>query len=260
VDQPPLIVRLDYGTVRSRRGRRLTICAIAVCLIGAAFIIGTRIENTVLPRWRNAQAQKLVIAQWNTWLAHVDPPDQIVYDEDPASARVLLQDRVNYFQWMQAPLLTAARRWPTERASIDKALPDFHFPDPTDPVLFFGERSNPSLNERMLLIVCLHFTRAGFYDGQDHWSFDIIELLPNWEGGMGMREWRPVLGVPDELNNMDKFKYRFYSGQADPADQTHFTIHYAVNGQGGTLDGRLDRMSQVVLTIRDGPATRPAAP
>ena len=47
---------------------------------------------------------------------------------------------------------------------------------------------------------------------------------------------------------------RFYAGQADPADPSHFTICYAIGGHPGTLDGWLQADDKVRIQIRDGPA------
>jgi hypothetical protein len=33
---------------------------------------------------------------------------------------------------------------------------------------------------------------------------------------------------------------RIYAGQADPADQTHFTVRYVENGKAGVMDGYVD--------------------
>jgi hypothetical protein len=47
-------------------------------------------------------------------------------------------------------------------------------------------------------------------------------------------------------------RVRFYDGQPDPADQSAFTIDYDLNGQHGTIDGKLANDGTVTLTPRTG--------
>jgi hypothetical protein len=46
-------------------------------------------------------------------------------------------------------------------------------------------------------------------------------------------------------------RLRFYAGQPDPADPSHFTIAYQFDGKPGTIDGRV-RDSRLVLRPREG--------
>jgi hypothetical protein len=62
----------------------------------------------------------------------------------------------------------------------------------------------------------------------------------------------------------DAFGFRFiidpaqpltlYAGQADPADESHFTIDYATRAGRGTIDGWLLADDTVKLQVRSGPA------
>ncbi len=45
---------------------------------------------------------------------------------------------------------------------------------------------------------------------------------------------------------------RLYDGQPDPADESAFTIDYDLNGQRGTIDGKLGDDGAVTLTPRAG--------
>jgi hypothetical protein len=64
--------------------------------------------------------------------------------------------------------------------------------------------------------------------------------------------------------------FRFYAGQPDPADPSHFTIDYDLNGKRGTIHGRLKENGRLELTpaagllvgarwYPDAPATQPGA-
>ena len=45
---------------------------------------------------------------------------------------------------------------------------------------------------------------------------------------------------------------RVLAGQPDPADGTHFTIPYILNGKPGVIDGRLRANGRVMLEPREG--------
>ena len=75
-------------------------------------------------------------------------------------------------------------------------------------------------------------------------------LSPGWTSDdeiLGHQFWP---GVEDR-------SLRFYAGQADPSDPSHFTIAYEMTGGRGTLDVWLrDEGSSAIveLKVRDGPA------
>ena len=55
-----------------------------------------------------------------------------------------------------------------------------------------------------------------------------------------------------ELGPSDRL--RLYAGQADPNDRTRFTLRYELNGQSGTVEGRLLDSASFQLQVLDGPA------
>jgi hypothetical protein len=50
-------------------------------------------------------------------------------------------------------------------------------------------------------------------------------------------------------------RVRYYAGQADPLDESHFTIVYEADNAPGTIDGWLDDSDAVTLDPKD-PALR----
>jgi hypothetical protein len=50
---------------------------------------------------------------------------------------------------------------------------------------------------------------------------------------------------------------RFFAGQPEPDDESHFTIRYETTEGSGTIDGWLMPDDSVKFQIRDGPATKP---
>jgi hypothetical protein len=53
---------------------------------------------------------------------------------------------------------------------------------------------------------------------------------------------------------LDSRRVRIFAGQADPADESHFTLTYEVDGHRGLIDGWLDPYDKVRMQVRDGPA------
>jgi hypothetical protein len=55
--------------------------------------------------------------------------------------------------------------------------------------------------------------------------------------------------------NFDSAKHlKFYAAQLDPKDPSRFTIQYEIDGQSGTVEGKLEDDGSVTLKVRDGPA------
>ena len=213
-------------------------------------------QHTVIPGWRKWQAKRETMAQWERCMAYTAPRDQVVYEEDDAKAALLLQDPASYFKLNYATAPPTARRW---HPAIPALLGAMLLSDGIQrrAVLFCHGRDNPHLiGERQALILELEYTRGGIAEGLNIWTFVAEAILPNYEGGMGIRSWKVAILVPTELNSM-KHKVRFYAGQPDPEDVTHFTVPYEIDGQTGIVDGWLGPLSGLVLKVRSGPATRP---
>ena len=54
--------------------------------------------------------------------------------------------------------------------------------------------------------------------------------------------------------------FRFFDGQADPNDASHFTLDYEANGQRGVIDGWFAHDHAVKLPFRCSPATQSFRP
>lgn len=68
--------------------------------------------------------------------------------------------------------------------------------------------------------------------------------------------WVPAAdGKPPEIRLDPKDQFRFYAGQPDSADPSHFTIDYDLDGKRGTIDGRLKDDGTVSLEPREGMRT-----
>ena len=189
----------------------------------------------------------------------VGPADQVVYESDPIEATKLLIDSVNYFnpnQYYNPPDPPVAYRRPPRLVDqIPVEMKIARTDDPPGGTIYFHELQNPG-GERQLLIL------TGFFSQTRDQAFSATSILDDIPSS-GIMTSRPEQMIEVYLPRwMDQGNHslRYYAGQPDPNDPTHFTFGYAIDGQRGTIDGRLNLACQVILTFRDGPATRQSAP
>ena len=115
---------------------------------------------------------------------------------------------------------------------------------------FLHSRRNARAGERLVGVVFLERTNAIIGER----FLEINSLV-----------WRPATLELDsrlELASMNalifaRIEHRnihVYSGRPDPADNSHLTIPYDMDGRAGTIDGWLDPYDRVRLMVRDGPA------
>ena len=71
----------------------------------------------------------------------------------------------------------------------------------------------------------------------------------------GKDEAKPVL--IQNIRQVEFHRRRFFAGQPDPNDASHFSIDYEVEGEKGTIDGWLQDNDTVKMEVRDGPAKLP---
>lgn len=232
--------------------RRLTF------LIGTLAILATIClwPTVLLPRYKTWLLRREERTLWNRCLSYTAPPTQVVYEEDPDQAKTLLLDPTHYYrQNPTLPYIQVARTSPPEQTDILlKTFGGPGYPGLTDPTLFSHERSNAY--ERQLLILTLEWTRAGLRNSQNIWTFHAFSILYSDEVGLSFRPWQLEVLVPTELNSLDHH-VRFYAGQPDPNNRSHFTIPYEIDDRPGIIDGELNSQSQIILKVRSGPATQP---
>jgi hypothetical protein len=128
---------------------------------------------------------------------------------------------------------------------------------PSEPILFLHRLRTKSGVERLVVV-----TRY-------LWPPQYASMLNPWhEYAFSIATYRTApereharTGPPRGSRLEELIEYgsslRFYAGQLDAADPSHFTIDYEIDGQRGTIDGRLSDDSSTDITIRDGPASRP---
>ena len=79
-------------------------------------------------------------------------------------------------------------------------------------------------------------------------SSDSIATVPGPNG-----QTRELVLLPDD----PKKGVRLYAVQPDPADESRFFFDYEVNGQRGTIEGRLQADDTVQWQVLSGPAADP---
>jgi hypothetical protein len=234
--QPP---QIDYapappGQKRHRLIRRVALGLAVLALVGIAVKIGPA-------AWRHVR----VLYWQHRAMAYAPPADQVVYDDGPAEAPKLL---------MQAGTIAGANdsvflsNEPWDRL-YELISPPGGRPRPT---LFLHERRN-SKGERRLVVV------------QESWIGTSSNALFANANGTSRTADEPfamratvlaagsIFRYPTELNGdqsvpafmvpsylfLQPTHFRWYAGQFDPKDASHFTIHGRMNGKSITVNGWL---------------------
>ena len=262
----PDLPRLDYAQAPAwnrRRVQRWLVRGALVLLAGALAWWGWRL-------WPQVQ---LLCWQYQC-MTYEAPPDQVVYDENLDTAATLRKDANHYTSWNSgapdSPQLFACRELPEWRR-LEGRLYDllrptlspeiFLFRDDPDAFIFMHGRTTKKGRERLVVLSYgsweAYPVERGFQYRPPWFHLSMVksgglrrdpELNTDFPGG-----WLP--GLSDQ-------HVRMFAGQPDLNDASHFTIHYEINGESGTIDGWLEDRedngrvgyASVRLDIRDGPA------
>jgi hypothetical protein len=211
---------------------------IAICIAAIVVALAVWLE----PEWVKTDP----VPRAETWnaierqcLGYVAPTTEIVYVNDPTVAQSVLADgsyrklgfnagaeKVGLPLWRQA-----AGSFAENRA-----------------VVFLHGRVGADEHENL---VALRLSSEG---SGDHFRCLIMNwsVLPPTSAAASSRYANREDGIytfisPDEPLTL-------YAGQADPTDDSHFTVRYAVRSGTGLIDARLVAGNQLRFSIRDGPA------
>jgi hypothetical protein len=86
-------------------------------------------------------------------------------------------------------------------------------------------------------------------------AFILVTSEPHSRLSIAQLQSSERLSLP-VVPNTEPDTLRLFAGQADPADESHFTIRYELNGQPGLIDGWLMPDDTVKLEPREGPLRR----
>lgn len=265
---------LDYASrprVRRRSLWRMGVLAsLAVCGV-LAYRYGP-------PLWLHGEYLLLQRAA----LRHTAPADRVVYEQDPAEARVLLgRGYLPVFvgnpryvglrslamqcgppESLDAPDANGPPEPPAvagHRAPAFVALPTL-IPSATmfGAGVFLHARRDPAGRQRLVIVQAI--LRESGLPGRTPELYVGTYIPAGWRPGgriRGSSSWRSVRPFEDFE---DDTPVRLYAGQPDPADPSHFTIRYSRAGRGGTLHGYLGDDGRVTLEARGDAPGRPPPP
>jgi hypothetical protein len=237
------------------------------------------------PRWRK-RAPVIILGvtitaaifcgwQWGPYLRHqtrllywqrqcltfTASPTTVVYEEDPAAAAALIRSRGGYLPYRKllygpsgytgSAIDTATFRPPCED-ELEKMLPYpiSHWLPAYDPgsIVFLHERISPAGHRRL---VCI-------------WNVP-QNLGPAPDLCFSVCVWSPATLFSETTPRTEPYgsqippRYppapvaRIFAGQPDPADSSHFTIHYQMWGRDDILDGWLQDDDSIRFMPRHPP-------
>lgn len=180
------------------------------------------------------------------------PPDTVVYEEDPAAARQLI-DRRGY-----APLASGAAGRPLEHLdALLTAMDDLRqYKVPLNitmtpgAVVFMHERRNPA-GQRLLVIATYALEDPSITTGGslNVYLFDVDSMTGlfqsyacQYTGGLGGIQdlsFFPRGETALAFSHPKTNKLRIFAGQPDPVDPTRFTFDYEIAGRRGRAAVRI---------------------
>ena len=157
------------------------------------------------------------------------PPQQVVYDDDPASSKSLIASDQGLVKI--GPAVVRPIRYWNEFYKFDEYPSD---PQAHEPILFLHQRQTPG-GAAVLLAVTFNVR------GGNQIDFDVLtphSATPYTPPGRrGSSYTFPIKYLPGT-------HLRFYAGQPDPNDRSRFTIGCAVNGRQEPLRGGFSLMGK----------------
>ncbi|HEV2294202.1 MAG TPA: hypothetical protein VGR35_10115 [Tepidisphaeraceae bacterium] len=130
----------------------------------------------------------------------------------------------------------------------------------TEAVYLHGRRAAGGAPQRLVFVTPYSMPRVQLPSDRTNprhfltFYVGVVQLPGFWGSAADLREVGSKTFRFERLNDAPFGKLQYYAGQSDPADRSHFTIEYAINGERGTIDGWLRMDDTVDLVVRDGPA------
>jgi hypothetical protein len=247
--------QLEYSTVRPKRGRRWLTWAVVVAAlgIGADLLYQKLVDPVMQLRW---QHQCMVYSL---------PSSSVVYEEDHAVATGLANGLPSGPDWTTLSDQAPSRQILAYYAEVPPCLRAFVYQrrwgpipiarrnfDLSAPALFLHGRQAKGMDARLIYVrVNNFFSLRGTTDDttanrNNLPALDWIVIKPQGLTSdptiLAHGEWRDpvfVYQMPKPL--------RMYAGQADPADDSHFTIRFHLPQGEGKIDGWLLQTDQLNL-------------
>ena len=221
--------QLDYGRPMAWHGRRRTQQAV---LLFASLIVVTCLWFGGPVAWQHFEqiwSRWELIGWQNKCLAYAAPLHQIVYDDDPAAAERLLALDPQYRLFRWHPPFVAYCPAVLRRFSATVA-------DSGIGPVFMHERCSPAGHRRLVLVQLIPSAAIAC-------QCTVVSPAILAHEGCRVGENTVILfrmRRPDE-------RWRFYAGQPDTADSSHFSIGYEVDHLKGSIDGWLQDNETILL-------------
>jgi len=231
---PPSLHALEYSTQRRRFRARFVVVPGVILGIALALKLA----------WLNFSPQWLAATNQWTLNAAIPPSGTVIFSNDPALMTGLLG------QPLYVLLGQINGCWP----GISRVSPILERPDAThvriqdgcSPVGVMAARGGPAV------MVLLGY---GIASGNPSMAY-----LPSYRVQMIASLWPGTRATElhygyRELGLTSSVELTVYTAKIDPADSSHLTIGYKLNGHSGQIDGWLFRDNHMDFHIASGPAT-----
>lgn len=237
--------QIEYGQppplLKRRPAQRRIIYGTILLVLLSAFWWGK-------PLTRNLQAM-----YWERkCMAYTLGPDVVVYDDDPSRAAALAKSG--------DPSFCSDPRDPT---AVGRSVPCWSkfralmgmIPTTGQPVLFCHARQVPGGGVQ-LVVVDFSAKKWGIPPSGTTLYVLVWRLYTPEQASFSRRPMpnEQVQGLTFGLTRSSPEPLRFFAGQPDPIDSSHFTIKYELGQKSGTIDGYLRSNGKLDFSIRDGPA------
>jgi hypothetical protein len=242
-DSSPPQVPLDYAPGapirRRRRLRRVLIALIVVVIAAAAWWKGPGIYHHAMVLYYLHEAR-----------VYSAPADQVVYEEDPArEAELLKLPHYHLFSSDTAAHNSYVAYWAPPLESLVKANWRGAYP----PAFFIHALRSPAGHKRLVMIWVgpnpIHANATGASpDNQVMVLYDGSVIDGTTSKDISLQDWLAPMSVAEHRST--PLYLRFYAGQPDATDPSHFTIPYRIGDYSDVLDGYLEDDDNIALFPR----------
>ena len=230
--QPP---QIDYApqlpSHKRRRTMRRAVFGI-IAMVAAFFAV-----ESASPAWH-----RILILYWQHEAMTYSPPaDRVVYDDDPAQAPKLRAGNPKLLSGSSGETVDFAKPW--EQLDALLSAPGA----PPTATLFLHARRNATGQERLVVVSATKMASWQLLLGpqtvpstsQRRVIIGALVCAPGaaFSNPTTIDNGNGPVGTP--LPILEGSRIRFYAGQADPRNESHFTIRATIDGNTVTLDGWL---------------------
>ena len=320
LESPPDSVHsnsLEYvrasAPVTRRQFRFLLFLTLLNTILLSVFICGPSVSSFIRTSWNDYHARRKLnqlqqqrAALLQKTATFTTPPDEVVYEENPAEAARRLNSSTDYSSIPGSSrdviYLTPQPWQPPVFRKMNPVVSQLHAavlnaPDKRQPTVLLHKLKNPKGEERLIWITLesrFQLLYEGGGGGQQYippqeaadvrplrtrtdrlLSVRVVEevngsslvpsldastrlaaLSPSWSRTAAVTWTNTGTWENGRIDVQPAGVFRLYAGQIDPADPTHFTIDYAIDGQRNTIDGYLKNDNQILFAPRAGRIVR----